>query len=333
MDKNTEKDFVNIIEKMVTVNEGRQYWFIRTEGGSLYKSFLSDNIVGIGYDKIKYSEISDLSEIEYKVGLKNLTKRVKRAYPDLTRPRMAAAQIYKFCFEVKKGDIVIIPGPYSHFLSFGVVISEATFDRTYNQEIFLSGYKLKDVKWLKTISRDRLNPKLYKLFFTHQAIVNGNDYDEHIDSILNDFFLKNGRLHLKIKIDKESDILARELFEACLGLLKITDDFLSTNGIEEDTSDVEVKISVNSPGEVELIGECLLALCTLGFIIVTLAGGGIGAKILGQNLEFKTEGLLKKLSEFLDNHEKRKLLKKLVHSLDMKEPKDTVKLIENLLDK
>lgn len=326
------EDFERIISALPQINTGRQYWFVRTEGGLLFDPFMAENLIAIDYHRITIAEIETLAGLEPKQKIDKISKLIRRQYEDVSMPGLAASNIVKFIFEMKRGDIVIIPSPSSQLLAFGVIQEDKATQGIYTEIKDLTGFKVRKVKWVKTVSRDKLNPKLYRLFFSHQAVVSGNEYADYIDATINDFYIKDQKIHLQLKIDKEDEILAKELFTACLGLLEVTDDFLRANNIQETTSSVEVKVSVNSPGVVEFIGCSFLALTALGFCIVALAGGGIEGKILGQEVSFKTDGLLIKISEFLRDHQKRKLLTTLTSQLDMKNPDDAVKLIGKLLE-
>jgi len=48
---------------------------------------------------------------------------------------------------------------------------------------------------------------------------------------------------------------ARELFQACIDLFKLTDDFTSEYGIPGTGEKMETRINLNSPGEIELISH------------------------------------------------------------------------------
>lgn len=330
MNSRVADEIQKFVAKIPNIKEGRNYWFVRTQGGDLYEPFIDENLIAIKYSPIKLDEIEMQRDLEPPKRLRTLQKIIKGRDPDASRPGQIASTLSRFCFEIQEGDVVIIPSTSSAVLTFGIVQDSKAAVGTINESSDLRGHHTRAVKWIKSIARDKLNGKLYRLFFCHQTIVNGNEYSELIDSTINDFYVKDRKLYLQIHIQKESEILAKDLFTACLDLLSLTDEFLKQHGIDQDTENTEVKVSVSSPGEVEFISTCIQAMAVLGFIAVILAGGEINSKILGNDISMKTPGLLKSLSDFLNSHKKRKHLGDIISKLDVKNPEDAIKVLKQL---
>lgn len=325
-----DSDLEMILADVPHVHADRQYWFIRTEGGAYYRAFLDAGVVGIGYTKIDVGFLQG-SERANRSVVKRVMRQVTDKYPNEKRPGFVAAQILTFTHKIKKGDVIIIPGVSSHELSFGIVANDAVSNRVLYLGENRHERKVREVKWSKSVNRRFLNPNLFSLFFAHQTISNGNDYAKYIDPTLNDFFIKDGKAYLQLPVQKADDINARDLFKSCLGLLDLTDKFLETAGSAERTTDVDVKININSPGIIEFVGGGINALAILGFVIVAVNGGSLKIEKLGLNL--KTDGILHQLTKFLNERSKREVVTELrgdLKKLEMKDSKDIIKVLQTL---
>src|SRR5690554_4990417 len=156
------QDFFNYIDK---IPENKKYWLIRTEGGEYFDSFTSFGYIGIGYNEIPYSKINDLKKTSANNDdLKDKLKiHIENIYPDKV-PGFVAGQLTRFIYEIKKGDVVIVPSEGSSYISIGEVTDNALMDindsiinRTKNPY-----YKRKKVKWFKTISKTSMDVMMYK---------------------------------------------------------------------------------------------------------------------------------------------------------------------------
>jgi hypothetical protein len=110
------------------------------------------------------------------------------------------------------------------------------------------------------------------------------------------------------------------------GLLLLFKEFCEEQKLPYNSDDVDVRLNLRSPGIIELTGVAA-AIIILGIILVGLAGGDADFKIGGQDVKFKTPGILASLSDFLDRKLRRKALVKLMAELEMKNPEELVKII------
>ena len=109
----------------------RRYWLIRTSSGTLYPEFVDNSYVALNRNSIPYSELRSAKE-EY--GQANQTiKKVKDTLMERgiigcleetsNNPEralsIAISQVYKFVYEIKKNDIVVIPSENSDYISIG----------------------------------------------------------------------------------------------------------------------------------------------------------------------------------------------------------------------
>ena len=327
-----QEELRGILNEVLGVKADRNYWFIRTQGGFFYRLFVERGIVAIGYTKVDVPEPAD-GEKPRSI-FKAVVEEVKKRYPDARWPGQIAKQVITFTKSIGKGDVVIIPGVNSQYLSFGIVIDDVAKDTVVRDEDNAFDLRVRSVQWIKTVPKRSLNPNLFSMFFAHQTISNGNEYGTYIDNTLNDFFIKDEKAYLQLPVQKNDDINARALFKTCLDLLDLTDEFLEYMGSAERTKAVEVKVNINSPGVVEFIGYSLPVIAVLGLLIVAINGGGFKTKNGEGMVELKSDGLLSKLTEFLNEKSKRKALETMVQelqSLEMKDSKDIVKVIDKLV--
>lgn len=319
-----------IVSEIPIINPNRNYWFIRTEGGLFYNKFIHHNVIAIGYNEISTDKVSEVIKTARRPK-KALMDYIKKSHPSIKRPGLAASQLLRFITEIRQGDVVVIPGINSTELSFGIVTASSTINYDFpieENQVNCNYSKAKSVEWVKTVRRSTLNPELYSMFFARQTIVNGQDYAAYIDSTINDIYTKNGKTHLVVRVTRNQGIYAHHLFNLGLQLLEVTDQFLQENQISEDTEKVEVKTHLNSPGFFELAGYATEAVVTVALLMVAVSGGDFISDALG--IKMKTPGILKALSSFLNDKQKRELLAQLSSELQTKESKDLLEIIKKM---
>lgn len=317
---------MNVIEEIVSscveIETARNYWFVRTDGGRLYESFLAQNIIAIGYSEIVLSDfyIKDASPESIR---RTLLEKVVKTYEEHKVPGLIVSQIFRFVFEIKTGDVVVVPSASSDYLSIGIVTS----DMVTHSEIYVRNgtsvltdpefTKTKTVRWVKQFSKLHYNPKFFQMFNSHQAIFQVNDYATWIDPMLYDFFKKNGKYHLRLNLEKRDGIKFRELFSTCMSLLDTGDEMLSFLSIEEDTSEIESRISLNSPGDIDLISYAPYILALIAIMVIFVNGGGLKFTIKQFDFTFdlSTGSFLEKLNSILNSRQDRKLKKVLAEQL------------------
>jgi restriction system protein len=330
-----------IIHELPSVNSKRNYWFVRTQGGSYYDDYIEKGIIAIGYDKIRLDEIKNLSVENYPKYLYELGATVKARYKDELKPNYIASQLIKFMHASKRGDIVLIPSYGSEKISFGEIVSTNAFkELIVPKDRYICPFqKRKRVKWYKTIRRDALDPNLYRLMYSHHTITEGNSYSPFIDKILNSFFVKDNIAHLILDVQAENKIKAKDLFAVGSLSLEIFEDFCKEEGLENSSEDIDVKINVQSPGFIEMSGsvETVIIYGIILAVLIGLAGGGFILKSSKGNLEasMTTDGIIEKIILFIKSKSNIKLKKQLFdqHAKDLKieNPKELIELI-NAID-
>jgi restriction system protein len=326
------QDIENILQVVPEISKSANYWFVRTEGGSFYNAFIESNSIALGYGKIGVNQITALSSQNRSKGLQRL---VKINYPDNKRPGLAASQILRFFRDIRKNDYVIIPSSESKEIYIGQVMDNEIFEQPIRieNETFEEYSKRRNVQWLKRVKRSRLNPNLLGILYTHQTISKVNNYAPWIDPVLFDFFRKGEDFHYVISIKRKNQIHARVLFKACSDLLDVADQFSILHNFKEETSDIETRINLNSPGTVELIGRAARFMFVIAAIVVFLNGGGVSLKVdsLGLDLNLETNGLIHSLSDFLNNQADQNIKKALadrIQELNIDDPEVISQIIK-----
>lgn len=322
----------SIISKIDSISSEKNYWLIRTEAGSHFESFNSFNFVALGYEEVTFKIVKDfknnsLSDLDFRNQLKAY---VLKQYPD-KQAGLITNQILKFIFEVKKGDIVVIPSENSDYISMGEIIddnmlvhSESTFNSTNCDYT-----KRKAVKWIKTFTRKNLDPYLYKTFQAHQAINNISNYANIIERSLGDFYKIGDEVNLVLNVNQESNIKATDLLFFGSDLLNLVDGFIKEHNLDFDISDIDVKININSKGKLQFLSKSGKNLLLLGIVVVGINGGGLNIDRPGFKLDLSTDGLIKSVGDYLDKQQDRAMKERLINSaksLEIKTPEDLIKL-------
>jgi len=333
-------DFKEVIDLIPRISTTRKYWLVRTQGGLYYDDFKTENFIAIGYNQINLIDINESRERVPNHPENFLSVIVKGKITDEKQPRYAAKQLLKFVYEIKKGDIVLIPSFNSRTVSIGEVTDSIVhLDNDAPNVTTPKGgskkcpyIKRKPVKWLKEVKRAQLDPLLYKLLFSHHFISDGSAYDNIIDNMLHDLYIKGREAYLVLDVATQRDILARNLFDTGSQLLNIVDEYSAESDIEINSDGIDVKLALRSPGNIQLSGKQVTAILLIALGILFINGGGFTSKKFG--LSLKTNGLFKNLTEFLDGQHKREmktqLLEENIKKLQVKSPDDLKKIMEAL---
>jgi hypothetical protein len=326
-----------ILAALPKINPTRNYWFFRTNGGKYYNDFINREFIGIGYDKIKLAEIKE-AQNKGETSIQILGEQIKKTYGiEETRPKYIASQLIKFTYGIKKGDIVFIPSYSSSEITFGEVLETPAYVDITNIEDpnECPYYKRKKIKWFRTMSRDELDPNLYKLLFSHHTITEADNYCEYIDKITNSLFIKNDKAHLVLDVQSKDEIRAKDLFQMGTLSLELLDEFCEVENLPYKSNDFNVKLNLQSPGLIELSGTAIGGIVIIGIILVLVAGGGFSIKWKKDlMIELKSDGLIEKIRTFLESNNnaqlKKTLLEKHIKDLQITDPKDLIKVLDEL---
>lgn len=326
------------IDNLETVPDTREYWLVRTQSGKLYDNFIEHGFVAIDHERLTLKMLYDLkkshpNEKEFKDKIKSQLEFLYKG--EDINPALAASQIIKFVYHLKKNDIVIIPSEGSNRISFGI-IKDTAIPEMSQQDLKRTGCeykKRKTIEWIKTTKKNQLDPYLYKMLVSHQAITNANNYSQEIERNLSNFFIKNSEGNLVLSVQKSSDIGAFSLFQTGYYLLNQLSSFAKENNIQIDLDSIDIKTYLNSPGKIHLKAPKPSTVFLVAVLFVCIIGGGLKIERFG--LDLNTDGLIKKVIDFQNNSHDRKVKDALLQNikdLKIETPDDIIKIFQQLSD-
>lgn len=331
-------DIQDVIGDFPVIDVNRRYWFIRTHGGDYYEEFYEDSFIAIGYNEVLLSDIHEAHK-NGDLAKQILSERIKAIYKENElRPGLASSQLLKFVYEIKKGDVIIIPSDGGRAIALGIVGSTPVYlAENINNKLLCPYAKRKRVTWQKIIHRQDIDPALFALLYTRQAISDASKYDNYIDRILTPVYIKNDIAHITLKVLTTEPIDAEDLF-GIGAIIPLTKEFVKEERIDVKIDNIDAKVGVQSKGVIEFLSQNIDALMIIGALIgsiaVALAGGGNTTKLKGFNNTLKTDGLISKISDFLAAKTKNDMYKKIVENalqnMKIETPADLVKILDKL---
>lgn len=250
------------------INEKRRYWLVRTDSGTLWEQFRSEDFIGINWNE--FSNIEELEKSKTDKCIEsNIKKKIQEIY-EVEQGGRILNQINRFLFDINIVDIVMIPSQNSSIISFGEVISDVykytlTDDDIDNEKCDF--IKRRNIKWIKDISKKHLDPVLFKMLQAHQAISNADLYAHEIDRALELLYIKGDKTHLTIMVNTRGDIKGKDLYAI---------QKLVYNSLDIDDETLVMKINVQSPGPIEFITTHIWDIVKILFAISVIVGGGKG---------------------------------------------------------
>lgn len=336
------------VENLPKIPVSKRYWLIRTQSGSLYETFVVNKFIALDHNEVSISQLAEFSNNSagddlllrkyirnkvYEVHTNRLEEKGIFEELDTRKSTLISNQIFKFVYEIKKGDIVIIPSSNSDVISFGEV-TESNIAEFSSEELRRSGTDAilkKRVHWIKDIARRNLDPYLYKMFTAHQALIDVGPYADIIERSLKDFFILDEEAHLIINVESEEEIPAPDLFGLGSSLLDLIDRFSKEYDLGISSKDLQVSISLNSPGKIDLKSRIKKTTLVSG-LILAIFGGGYEDK---DGTKFKTEGLpglIRAISDFRDKEQQIEMRESIFgtykDSLKVKNPDEMNKLMK-----
>lgn len=326
-------DIKEIINSLTVFNNKREYWFIRTQGGDFYRTFIENSYIAIGYDSINLSVIKNASNDI--IGKKYLADVIKNLFPEESKPGYIGNQLIDFNYNIKKGDIVIIPSESSARISIGEVLETPIYElKNSLGEDDCPYLKRKKIKWLKkNITFNQIDSKLFSIKYSQRTITSiQSDFYPYIDRIISPIYIKNDNAHLAINVERKENFPAYDVFKTWTELLDLTEEFGDVEQLEINKKDIDLRINVQSPGTIEFITYSVIGIVVLATLVVALIGAEYESNSRPFKFKFKSDGLIKKVSDFLDKKKDRELKENLtlkLKEMDIK-PAELIELLKNV---
>lgn len=280
-------DIQSYLKAATEIDTRRDYWFIRTEHGEFYETFKENKFIALGWNEITVEEIK--KSIENSDSLRVRIASVSAAHEkqrakiskeeedknniiDLNTPKgkskssMIIHKLQNF-YNLKKGDVVVIPSAGSSCFSFGIIEDNGIYVDLNNTKD-CTFRKRRKVKWVTHKDFDELDTIFFMLKKSMHAIssVKG-ELADHIDRVMNDLYYKDGYGHYVIRVKKKEDINAQDLFDLGSDLMKLLKIINETHNFQETIGETIVKINVQSEGDFLLKGRIGNSVIALGILI------------------------------------------------------------------
>lgn len=322
-----------ILGRAKHINSEAGYWLFRTMTGDFYQEYTQGDFIAIGYNEITKSDLANLP-VSQSMALESLKEMLKNRNDEGINASYAASQLLRFTRSLREGDFVIVPSEGAARVSFGIIEEGELYEETNG--IHLAGrcpfIKRKKIKWCREQARNTLNPRLQLLFNSRHIITDASNYASYIDSIFNDFYIKNSDAHLVLGIKTHNQISTNEFF-ALNQLFYIANRFCMENGVEAGDAEIIMKIQMESPGSMRFNSTAMFKITVVAMLILAINGGGFHFTNGDVNVDLSTPGALKNISDFLDREVDREIkssIKNTLDSLEIKSPKDLEVIIRLL---
>lgn len=234
----------------------RRYWFVRTDSGDFFETYLENGFLAIGWNEITLQDLRNIDvyspAIRQKVRAnpENGIQNVENAQSQESKITTILNKNRAFV-ELQRGDVVIMPSEGSHYLAFGIVDDTSAYNGTGNNCPY---HKRRRVRWLKSESIKFLDAKFAYIKKTFHAISEIDEsYHDIIDNFMFDTYIKHGFGNISLKLKIQDEINYSDLKELLDNLIAIAQQYNLSNGItNEDLQNATIKLNLQSPGFVNL---------------------------------------------------------------------------------
>lgn len=288
-------------EMNIPVVEDRHYWFVRTTGGTHYEDFTTNGYISIGWD---YLSIEYFRKNPEEVVKKQIEKSERNQPTEAEDSRgesgralkQAVTMIYnkidRFVNQFNLGDVVLVPSKNSEKLAIGIITSDVYEDSTYVQKFIVLNpdseivpcpyYKRRNVKWIKGIEKSQIDIFLAKALNAQHSISNIDDCASLINRSIYNFYATDTDIHAIIHAGHPDGLSLKELKD----LVNALDAGLAMGadvaGENYDPNQIDVKITIHSPGLLEICGLIATSGLTISVMLFALSHYRHGGKAKGK---------------------------------------------------
>ncbi len=270
----------SILGDIPLIENETKYWLVRSGVESKYfDEFSMNNQIALGWDLISNIDIfkNNLNSDRIRSVVKSyytdfLLKlsddkktNISRRITDITN------KIWRFVNELKVGDIIVTPG--SDEVLIGEVLSEAYvvhgyYNKKYNSlddTIVGELNKVRDVKWIKRIKRDNLEPNIKLNINVNHGIslISNSQVITEINRSIYNFYIADEDAHSIIMVKNQNEIDFGEYARFIGHTYSIYNIIKDVNQSEKLT----IKTNIQSPGPIEFIGALtLVSMLTISLV-------------------------------------------------------------------
>lgn len=261
----------NVIKELDVISSERGYWFVRTDNGMNFETYLKDGFIGIGWNEITLEDLLKLTPKDVKAKIAE-----KYGYDlEIAKGKSKATSVYnklKRFRDIKSGDVVIIPSYASNRLAFGIVEDTHVYIELSKTED-CNYYKRKKVRWVVNKDIDTLDSKFYEIKITRHAISNVKPYENYIDIVISTFYFKDNTGNLVFDVNKNEDINLTQLLELITTIKSVISNINISYDYNENIEESAIKLSIQSKGLFALKVPIGKSLATFGIIFTLFECG------------------------------------------------------------
>lgn len=259
------KNDFEIVQGIESIDSERGYWFVRTDNGLNFETYLENNFIGIGWNDITLEDLTKLSQNE-------VQSKIAKNYGfdlELVKGKSKATAIYnklKRFKDIKKDDVVIIPSGGSNRLAFGIVTDTNVhigLEKTGECEYF----KRKQIRWVAVKHINSLDSKFYEIKITRHAVSSVKPYESYIDRVISTFYFKDNTGNFVFDVNKDEDINLIQLLELITNIKVVLSKINSEFDFNENIEASAIKISLQSKGTFALKVPIGQSLATFGLVL------------------------------------------------------------------
>lgn len=260
----------DILSQVPLIKKERDYWFIRTEGGEYFDSFINNKFIGIGWNNILLEDLvkKPMADVKEKIA------RIDGVDLGTTAGKTHTSGVYNKLMrfnDLRTGDVVVIPSAFSNRWAFGVINDKRPYidnNKTGNCEY----KKRRKVTWQKVENFRLLDPIFNEIKTNQHSLSNINRYSRYIDIVTNSLYVKGDDAHLVLNVRTTEEINAKEFFRLGTALINVLEIIQNECGFldEEKVDATSLKLYLQSPGKVELKSLSKKSLIALGLVLAPM---------------------------------------------------------------
>jgi len=248
----TIDDFISQIE---SEEKERRYWFVRTDQGNHYDTYLENNFIAIGWNYITVDDIVNTSKEQLKIKITNNTAR-RSGQSDSSYKRKISGvynKIIRF-HELKEGDIIVIPNYGSSYLAFGEITENHIYVDNSNEHD-CTYYKRRKVNWYRSGNIGSFDPNLRFIKRNMHTISEVKSFQPYIDNVLNHLYKRGDYAHYVIEVNLTDNINLSAFTDLVVSIEKLSQIINQEFELNEDVNSTSIKLHLQSPGNIEIISK------------------------------------------------------------------------------